>query len=106
MVLYRLFYLHDGTVFLSMPTFTLALKPINLKANNIYLYYRLCQMSASSFYTTMVLLKEALKAQVAAYKEAMEEAANAAAEAAVNAALNAVAGTPLGEPGGRVNQWL
>ena len=52
----------------------------------------------------MVLLKEALKARVAAYKEAMEEAVKAAAEAAaealVNAAVNAVAEAPLGEPGG------
>ena len=60
-------------------------------------------MSMSSFYTTIVLLKEALKAQVAVYKKAIEEAVNAAAETAVNAAANAVAGTPLGELGGRVN---
>jgi hypothetical protein len=79
----------------STPISTLALKSVNLKADDIYLYYRLCQMSVSGFYTTMVLSKEA-----------MEEAANAAAEAAVNAAANAVAGAPPGEPGGRVNQWL
>jgi len=47
----------------------------------------------------MVLLKEALKARVAAYKEAIEEAVKAAAEAAANAAANAVAEAPLGEPG-------
>ena len=56
-------------------------------------------MSASGFYTTIVLSTEALKAGVATYKEAMEEAA-------VNAAANAVVGAPPGEPGGRVNQWL
>ena len=50
--------------------------------------------------TQMVLLKEALKSRVAAYKEAMEEAAKAAAEAAVEAAANAVAEAPPGEPGG------
>ena len=44
----------------------------------------------------MVLLKEALKARVAAYKEAIEEAT----EAAVEAAANAVAETLPGEPGG------
>ena len=52
----------------------------------------------------MVLLKEALKARVAAYKEAIEEAVKAAAEAAINTAVNAaanvVAEAPLGEPGG------
>ena len=48
----------------------------------------------------MVLPKEALKAQVAAYKEAMEEAVKAAAEAAENTAANAVVEAPLGEPGG------
>ena len=105
-VLYQPSYLRDGTISLSTPTSTLALKSVNLKADDIYLYYRLCQMSARGFYTTMVLSKEALKARVAAYKEAMEEAANAAAEAAVNAAANAVAGAPPGEPGGGVNQWL
>ena len=52
----------------------------------------------------MVLLKEALKARVAAYKEAMEEAAKAAAEPATEAvaglAANVVAEAPLGELGG------
>ena len=52
----------------------------------------------------MVLPKEALKAQIAAYKEAIEEAAKVAAEAAteaaVKAAVNAVAEVLLGEPGG------
>ena len=52
----------------------------------------------------MVLLKQALKAQVAVYKEAIEEAVKAAAEAVAeataNAAVNAVAEAPLGEPGG------
>ena len=98
-VLYQLSCLRDGSISLSTPTFTLALKPINSKADNIYLYYRLYEISASGFYTTMVLSKEVLKARVAAYKEAMEEAA-------VNAAANAVVGAPPGEPGGRVNLWL
>ena len=48
----------------------------------------------------IVSLKEALKAQVAAYKEAIEEAVKAAAEAAANTAANAVVEAPLGEPGG------
>ena len=52
----------------------------------------------------IVLPKEALKAQVAAYKEAMEEAVKAAAEAATNTAANtaanAVAEAPPGELGG------
>ena len=98
-MLYQPSYLRNGTISLSTPTSTLALKSINLKADDIYLYYRLCRMSARGFYTTMVLSKEALKARVAAYKEAMEEAA-------VNVAANAVVGAPPGEPGGRVNQWL
>ena len=50
----------------------------------------------------MVLLKEPLKARVAAYKEAIEEAVKAAADAAVNAAVNVVAEAPPGEPDGRV----
>jgi len=47
----------------------------------------------------MVLLKEALKARIAAYKEAMEEAVKAAAEAAANVVVNAEAEAPLGELG-------
>jgi hypothetical protein len=48
----------------------------------------------------MVLLKEVLKAQVAAYKEAIEEAVKVVAEAAANIAVNAVAEAPLEELGG------
>jgi len=52
----------------------------------------------------MVSPKEALKAQLAAYKEAIKEAAKVAAEvaaeAAANAAANAVGEAPPGEPGG------
>ena len=46
----------------------------------------------------MVLLKEALKARVAAYQKAMEEATKAVAEAAANAAAEA-APEKLGGPG-------
>ena len=48
----------------------------------------------------IVLLKEALKAWVAAYKEAIEKAVKVTAEAVVNVAVNAVAEIPLGELGG------
>ena len=48
----------------------------------------------------MVLLKEALKARVAAYKEAIEEAIKVVVEVVANAAANAVVEAPLGELGG------
>ncbi|XTI87391.1 hypothetical protein V2W45_1330071 [Cenococcum geophilum] len=51
------------------------------------------------WYGPPLSLKEALKAQVAAYKEAIEEAVKAAVEAAANIAANAVAEAPLGELG-------
>ena len=47
----------------------------------------------------MVLLKEASKAQVAAYQKAIEEATKAVAEAAANAAANAAAEAAPEEPG-------